>query len=159
MKRQFKPGDRVRIRQWDDMEKEFGLDEDGDIMTPHETFVSYMKELCGQEATINEISDFDGIMRLEDDDGQDLGWVFTSDMLEPAEKSGQSDAWISVKDSLPKGECLAVGRNGSMLIGRVGWNEEQEWYDCSEGWTILDDVTHWKPLPEPPIKFVKEESK
>ena len=27
MKHEFKVGDRVRIRQWDDMEKEFGINE------------------------------------------------------------------------------------------------------------------------------------
>lgn len=27
----FKVGDKVRIRSWEDMEKEFGVDSDGDI--------------------------------------------------------------------------------------------------------------------------------
>ena len=64
--------------------------------------------------------------------------------------------WISVKDSLPEGECLAVSMKTGpaykeMLIGYVG--ESLSWdtgYECESDGEILPNVTHWMPLPEPP---------
>ena len=40
-------GDKVTIRQWDDMESEFGLDEHGNINVP-KLFTKPMKKYCGQ---------------------------------------------------------------------------------------------------------------
>lgn len=40
-------GDRVTIRQWDDMESEFGLTEWGSIAAP-ESFTLNMKKYCGK---------------------------------------------------------------------------------------------------------------
>jgi hypothetical protein len=54
---QLKKGMKVRIRQWEDMEKEFGLDEDGDINCAA-CFTRNMKPLCGKTIEINEL-DFD----------------------------------------------------------------------------------------------------
>ena len=56
MNRNFKVGDRVRIRNWDDMTKEYGLDWEENIATPYYFFVQEMGILCGVEATITEIS-------------------------------------------------------------------------------------------------------
>ena len=44
--------DEVTIRQWDDMESEFGLDEFGDINTPGYIFAQPMKKYCGQTLPI-----------------------------------------------------------------------------------------------------------
>ncbi len=44
-------GDKVTIRQWDDMESEFGLDEYGEIKVP-EFFTESMKQYCGQTLPI-----------------------------------------------------------------------------------------------------------
>lgn len=67
-RREFKIGDRVRIRDWDDMVREFGEpDSDGDIkiVVPyniHNTesqyitwFIQEMRILCGRVATIDGI--------------------------------------------------------------------------------------------------------
>lgn len=43
----YNVGDKVTIRQWDDMESEFGLDEYGGIKVP-KTFTKFMKKYCGQ---------------------------------------------------------------------------------------------------------------
>ena len=48
-------GDDVRIRSWDDMVSEFGLDEVGNIPCRF-SFVWYMKDMCGQEFTITGIN-------------------------------------------------------------------------------------------------------
>ena len=43
----YNVGDEVTIRQWDDMESEFGLDKYGGIKVP-KTFTEFMKKYCGQ---------------------------------------------------------------------------------------------------------------
>lgn len=53
----FKVGDRVRIRQWDDMAKEFGTDSFGNIKCCN-CFFKGMKNLCGKKATISYLGGF-----------------------------------------------------------------------------------------------------
>ena len=51
----FKVGDKVRVRSWESMEKEFGLNWRGDINCPV-LFLKGMKEYCGTIQTITAIS-------------------------------------------------------------------------------------------------------
>lgn len=50
----FKVGELVRIRQWDDMEKEFGINSLGSILT-QEGFLRKMEPLCGKYAEITKL--------------------------------------------------------------------------------------------------------
>lgn len=52
----MKVGDKIRIREWDDMEKEYGLDLMGDIKASS-YFVSKMRYLCGTEHVVTDIED------------------------------------------------------------------------------------------------------
>ncbi len=82
----FKNGDRIRIRQWDDMEKEFGLDSDGDIYVGDgSSFIQDMKHLCGREATIVDCSNEDEILldNWSDFSGE-TDWFYTEEMFEEA---------------------------------------------------------------------------
>ena len=45
-------GDKVTIRQWDDMESEFGLNKYGSIKVPAAFFAKLMKQYCGQTLPI-----------------------------------------------------------------------------------------------------------
>lgn len=54
----FHVGDVVRIRDWDDMVAEFGIDRDGDIPC-RAHFVRGMRRLCGNVFTITDISGCD----------------------------------------------------------------------------------------------------
>lgn len=47
----YNVGDKVTIRQWDDMESEFGLDSYGGINVP-KAFTESMKQYCGQTLPI-----------------------------------------------------------------------------------------------------------
>ena len=47
----YNVGDKVTIRQWDDMAAEFGLDEHGNINVP-KLFTKPMKKYCGQTLPI-----------------------------------------------------------------------------------------------------------
>lgn len=81
--------------------------------------------------------------------------------------------WISVKDRLPEIEaekttygqtikrsirvlCACKQKSGKVLV-KEGY---YEWFNWSEepAWRIpgsIDSVTHWMPLPEPPIPSLK----
>ena len=47
----YNVGDKVTIRQWDDMESEFGSNESGEIKIP-KFFTEPMKQYCGQTLPI-----------------------------------------------------------------------------------------------------------
>ena len=85
----FKVGDRVRIRDWDDMEREYGTDSDGDIEVSDIIFTRCMRHLCGRYATISSINRQNNIIDLENwsDNSGNTSWVFTKSMLEPAEEN------------------------------------------------------------------------
>lgn len=82
----FKVGDRVRIRDWDDMEREYGLDNKGSINKHNPTFVKTMRCLCGKYATISAI--YGDRVKLTDwsDYGSDVEWGYAKYMIEPVEK-------------------------------------------------------------------------
>ena len=79
----YKIGDRVRVREWDDMAKEFGVDEYGNIPASLALyFIKTMSIFCGDIFTISEIND-DGYILL----GDEYGFTFTDEMLVPVAES------------------------------------------------------------------------
>lgn len=90
-KRRFNPGDRCVIRQWEDMEAEYGLV--GEIINCEGHFYPSMRYLCGKPFTIASVGAdiyggeeevyYNSLERFEFDD---FGfWCITGDMLEYAE--------------------------------------------------------------------------
>ena len=76
----YNVGDKVTIRQWEDMESEFGLNESGEIKVP-KFFTEPMKQYCGQTLPIVRINHYPP----PDFDSYYLGgstMVFTSLMFE-----------------------------------------------------------------------------
>lgn len=71
----YKVGNKVKVREWDDMIEEFGTDEDGDIDC-NLGFVEYMKKYCGKEMTVSRV--LTGYYTLEEDEGE---FAWTDDML------------------------------------------------------------------------------
>lgn len=80
----YKIGDELRIREWEDMVAEFGLDEFGSIDCKY-SFPEDMKYLCGMDFTISEISPLQGDDEYSSEEGIEMeyGWSISSDMLEP----------------------------------------------------------------------------
>jgi hypothetical protein len=78
--RPFRPGDRVRIRQWEDMEREFGKDSDGDIPCKL-TFTSSMRQYCGKVFTVEAIN-----LNHRVSTEEPHSYSFSTDMIEHAEK-------------------------------------------------------------------------
>lgn len=72
----YNVGDKVLIRGWDDMEKEFGLGVSGSIKCEH-SFVRNMKKFCNTVVEISRVTD-SVKYKIKDDD---YDWTFTNDMI------------------------------------------------------------------------------
>lgn len=73
----YKVGDKVRVRQWDDMVEEFG-ESAGSIDTPACSFEEDMRLYCGTIVTIKEVKDDESYYIEEDNED----WFWTDDMFE-----------------------------------------------------------------------------
>lgn len=80
-KPKFKVGELVRIRQWDDMEKEFGVNDLGDIDICV-GFVTSMKPLCGKYAEIVRLNGSLVELKFFNCGGLDTNWLYSTDMIE-----------------------------------------------------------------------------
>lgn len=89
---EFSVGDRVRIKEFDDMAEEYGVDKYGDIIPPCPNiacFSKHMKKYCGATGTVTsmDISLFpEGIysrIYIDFDDGKFrvVPWVFMDYMV------------------------------------------------------------------------------
>lgn len=76
----FKVGDLVRVREWDDMKKEFGSDGDLKIYCKC-SFIDIMKKTCGDVCTIEDLTDSGNYMLSGE---KESGWIYSDDMLYPA---------------------------------------------------------------------------
>lgn len=100
----YKVGDKVRVRAWDDMEKEFGLDASGDIECRC-WFTKGMRDSCGKIVQIESVSPEIDAYYIKDD-----FHAFTDDMLE------------AVADDFKVGDRVRVVKNVSHCaeIGATG---------------------------------------
>lgn len=83
--RNFKVGDRVVVRDWDDMAKEYGVNKWGDIAKDSQ-FTSSMKNLCGRTATVTaveEVFSFKTIKLDFDDKSGTSSYTFNPWMFNP----------------------------------------------------------------------------
>lgn len=89
-KSKYKRGDKLRIRQWEDMVEEFGIE--GDRIPCMFGFYNVMKYLCGAEFTVKSISriretyKYSSTERVESGEFSPFGgngWTISADMLEP----------------------------------------------------------------------------
>lgn len=71
----YKAGDRVRVREWDDMAQEFGAGT-RDLIDCKFSFVSSMKKYCGDIVTIKK--EISGGYKIEEDEGK---WNWSDDMF------------------------------------------------------------------------------
>lgn len=82
-KPKFKVGEIVRIREWDDMEKEFGTTMSGSIKC-HRYFSEGMKPLCGEYAKIVGLAKncVEVTLKLFGCDKSVQSWHYSTDMIE-----------------------------------------------------------------------------
>ena len=78
----FKVGELVRIRQWDDMIKEFGTIDTGSVNCKC-YFTTGMKRLCGKYAEITNLREGGYVgLKLFNCDGLNTSWGYSTDMIE-----------------------------------------------------------------------------
>ena len=84
-KPKFKVGELVRIRQWDDMVKEFGTKDTGSVNCKC-YFTVPMKPLCGKYAEIKDLRVDDIVfLRFFNCEKEDKCWSYSTDMIEKVE--------------------------------------------------------------------------
>lgn len=112
MKHTFKVGDKVQFKSWEEMEKEFGVDSDGDIKTQY-YFTKSMQKFCNTYAIIKKIYGDDGAVLLKGFSKQRLcyeGYIFTLDMLKPVKEKEKDLASEDLED------CIEYGLKGCRVI-------------------------------------------
>lgn len=77
----YEIGELVRFREWEDMEREFGLDGCGDISCPA-TFTTEMRNLCGVAFCVQDRDSYDGDYTRYH--GHNTRWSVSGAMLERA---------------------------------------------------------------------------
>ena len=67
------------------------------------------------------------------------------------------DGWINAKDRQPAlfERVIAHARGGYIFIGHTA-TDSGHWQDDDDEWTVA--VTHWMPLPPPPVAGAGDES-
>lgn len=82
----FRIGDRVRVRQWDDMEREYGRTGPGESINVPFFFVKEMKQYCGVEFVVTDtyMTTFGG-GRCQRVEGLSQRWSVSNEMLEYAD--------------------------------------------------------------------------
>ena len=109
-----KPGDRVKIRTWEDMEKQYGLDRDRDINTPLYSVVRSMKKYCGTIVTVKKIGSECFVIT---NDVHRYSWGFeTIEQVYPKEEKMKF-----TKDMLKSGEHVVEYRNGTKRLYLNGY--------------------------------------
>lgn len=85
-------GDVLKVRLWEDMSREYVVDECGNMVIANEcSFIRSMKYLCGKTFTVKEkrvtvkgCMRYYSIENVEEFDGE-CAWFITAGMLEPFE--------------------------------------------------------------------------
>jgi len=89
----YKKGDKVRVRNWAAMEREFGVDEYHWIKTPLYNFTPMMGKYCGKTVTIKEV--YDDYYKIEEDNFSWTDDMFEGYAFEYGEKVFVSDDGLS----------------------------------------------------------------
>ena len=148
--RNFKVGDRVVVREYDDMAKEYGTSQSGSIYRGS-GFSSGMKHLCGRTATVKSVHG-DHIGVDFDDKSGDTVWSYDSWMFNPIDAPAQSKTpeakfkvgdYVTLKedveaDKLYDGLRLLSGtmydsaHHKRMKVVGVDWQDEfgTYYYEC-----------------------------
>ena len=132
----YKVGDKVRVRQWDDMAKEFGFSgctkSNIDILGC--LFTNNMKKFCGSVVTISNIASDNSRYLIKEDD---QNWYWTDDMFE--------NVYYSCADKITKDLQEAYDKVYESILPKYPKHND-----------MLDTFTK---IPKVEIKITAEETK
>lgn len=115
-KHEFKVGDKVRVRQWDDMVEEFGINEGGSINCLWH-FVDGMKKFCSEIATIIGFdyapNNRDRVyLRFNNEKLNENDWAFSTDMIEPyTPRVAKAGEYVKVIEGEDSGKIFKCTKN------------------------------------------------
>lgn len=139
-----KPGDKVRIRSWEDMRDQYGFDEYGNIKCKY-FFTKYMGKYAGGIFTVSSADDDSFSIGKED-------FIFSFECIEEVHKKRDCEMKFTKKD-LRNGMTVKVGDNvymvhESILLCNGGWLDLTKYrddltFDGHSIWDIQDvcDIT------------------
>ena len=104
MKMKYKAGDKVRVRLWEEMEREFARDTGGNIAVRGDEFLftKEMREFCGKEFTVKVVDEDFGEYLL---DGVVPEWEFCDEMLCDASDGSSVHERAKILDEAAKIIC------------------------------------------------------
>lgn len=96
-----------------------------------------------------------GLLRMKDRALESLQAQADRDIATIADLKAQIEnaGWISVADRLPDDDCYVLGATWKTLSGDQ--HIDIVAYRSGSGRFTFDTVTHWMPLPAPPIAKVE----
>lgn len=158
----FKVGDRVRIREWNDMIKEFGHDACGNIKVPFK-FTKYMTFLCGRTATIKDLCRNNRVILDFDDKSGDTHWSFSPEMLEHA--SEKSKSLLNTKICITNGDDdFKTGQIYDVVNGKIKQRDGTVLPFCHSFYSLDELKDYFSPRKErklhtsgwgPKIEFIE----
>lgn len=120
MRNNFKVGDRVQFKSWEEMEKEFGVDCFGDIRNG---FVTTMKHLCGTHATIKRFKENGDVELNHFSSKGDTFWGYLTDMIKPVTSEPKwtftEDEKVILRNTQEEFRWIARDRDGGLNIYNV----------------------------------------
>jgi len=141
----YKVGDKVRVRSWDSMMKEYGPYGWYGIKVPGSYFTEEMKCYCGKIVTISKVNEHNNYHIKEDNKEDWKAWSFNDNMFEDVE----STIVIYRKDN----EVLAVDK-GTGETGKAVCAPEDE-FDFKIGADLAYDRLMGR---KPPFRKRKEKN-
>lgn len=131
---------------------------------PHESELSRrVKQLIRAAKKQLEALSVPAAMEMDDDfdsafeHGKAVGWNACRAAMLQSQGNCIKDGWISCSDRMPEDtKMLLAFSQGEIVAAYWNWVVNPIDYKKYRAFTylsgnILDDVTHWMPLPEPPL--------
>lgn len=108
----YKIGDKVRIKSWEQMEGEYGLDSAGHINILY-SFTDDMRPYCNEILTIDEVDDDSYRMAS-------VEWIFTDKMIKGVVQKNQKSMWIEVTNQdAPYWDVYLKSCNGKHTLASI----------------------------------------
>ena len=112
--RNFKVGDRVVVREWDDMADEYGAENGIRIKGDRSTsFIANMRHLCGRNATVTGVRD-DYVSVAFDNKSGNTDWFYKKWMFNPTDATARDDV-------IREGDTVKVVNTGLNYTSYVQW--------------------------------------
>lgn len=133
---EYKVGDRVRIKTWDKMINEYGVDDDGDILVGRDLyFLKSMKKYCGNIYVIRNVQNIS--YQLE---GIDM-YYFNDDMFEQKELTKEDLKTGMIVEYRDKSRGVIIGDTIVELDTFLSTSKLTDDLKCSDSHYPNNDIT------------------